>query len=137
MRTIKFRAWHKQEKQMYHPQYLHFSPDGELFGILVKEGQLLAIDDFELMWFIGVKDKHGDEVYEDDVIKLGVGAAYDPILFRVVWDENQLKYMARQIDHKEELMINIMHFQHDIEIQGNIYEHPQLARPDWWRQGGE
>lgn len=120
MREHKYQAWHKKEQKMYIPNYLHFSPEGRLFGVLVKEGQLLSIDDFELREYTGLKDKNGTEIYEGDiiraeeeglgVIKYGVGCFY--------YEDDWNGRIA--LEELTDLMV----------VVGNVYEHPELLPDD-------
>lgn len=74
---------------------------------------------------IGVKDKHGDDIYEFDIIAAGLGAVWDDVIFCVLYDEHQLKYRASNLNDKKEWMINIAEFRGGLEIRGNIYDTPQ------------
>ncbi len=127
MREHKYQAWHKKEQKMYIPNYLHFSPEGELFGVLVKEGQLLSIDDFELREYTGLKDKNGKEIYEGDIVCYTSPAEYGlpstKSIVPVSWDEETAGFDLGYIDHR----ITIYD---DVEVIGNIYEHPELLPED-------
>ena len=61
MREIKFRAWDKKRKMMFHFE-LFEQPPTEL-------GQPLYLDDLVLMQYTGLKNKKGKEIYEGDVVK--------------------------------------------------------------------
>ena len=116
MREHKYQVWHKQEQKMHSPLCVYFLPDGRLFGVVVEEGQLLSIDDFELREYTGFKDKNGQEVYEGDiiraeeeglgVIKYGVGCFY--------YEDDWNGRIA--LEELTDLLV----------VVGNIYEHPHL-----------
>jgi hypothetical protein len=58
MREIKFRAWNSEEKTMLKPFDLSSNPKYWCDNL----------KDYPLMQYTGLKDKHGVEIYESDVI---------------------------------------------------------------------
>lgn len=135
-RRIAFQAWHKREQKMYIPNYLYFSPEGKLFGVLVKEGQLLSIDDFELREYTGLKDSKGQEIYEGDIIKARVSkrGIVGPFIGRVYWCESQFQWWitddkydpATGIDYD----LSFLKAYEDFEVIGNIYAYPELLHKE-------
>lgn len=134
MNIPQYRAFNKTEKRMYEVLAIEWRADPQQLRFLTLRStdelhSLRRVDcidgsarSYEIMASVGINDKHGDVIYEDDIVKLGLGAVYDDIYFRILWDEHQLKYMASQVNEKQESMVPIAHFQHDIEIIGNIWQ---------------
>jgi uncharacterized phage protein (TIGR01671 family) len=68
MRDFKFRAWDKQYKQMVTVTMILF--DSEEIDYKGNNGEPKSIEHFILMQYTGLKDKHGKEIYEGDIIQL-------------------------------------------------------------------
>lgn len=89
MRIRKIRAWDKDEGEMYYNVTPLFDKDGELDFLLFEHSfcgyDLIEIDiirylsrygvnesgilNIDLMDFTGMKDRHGSDIYEKDVVE--------------------------------------------------------------------
>lgn len=142
MREIKFRAWDKNRKIMlYNEPEINPQNCGRLIYCDMEtiaiglDGTIYLLDEcgqyeypesigeqYELMQFIGLRDKAGKEVYEGDLVKDDQGR-----ILEVVWNSAlgmpgwwfvELKDGDKWYAEK----VNLAH----IEVVGNIYEgyHP-------------
>ena len=149
MREIKFRAWHKAEKR-----FINLNGMSTEFGTMTDKGQVYGIteqgvlheydkDEIELMQFTGLKDKHGKEIFEGDIVEWKHSEQQNESEFykerRTIYFHNGsygfegwntaegdiLNY--RNIHHPSHFATPDLYYKDfDIEIIGNIYENPEL-----------
>jgi len=119
-RTIKFRAWDKDNGKMLS---LGEAYKKELIGIDFGDSYLRSEypDDVLLMQYTGLHDKHGKEIFEGDIIRDSEDKAEKPEI--ISWGEGE--WLA------DDLALNSYLFSKEgtasfVEIIGNIYEHPHL-----------
>jgi len=135
-RNIAFRAWDRCKNKMTYkvlvgntdiddPNYTCTTVLGEN-GWVHDDGTCLA-----LMQFTGLKDKHGTKIYEGDVAKvmLPMGGFWGNVktekIGAVEWAEEQCRFVVRWAWSKNQHHVDI-DCDLDIEVIGNIYEHPEL-----------
>lgn len=121
MRTIKFRAWDKQEKKWL-LGYEYSNLGGfSMFGETMMMGEyanLLSsyfpkdIERIELMQFTGLLDKNGKEIYEGDIV-IAHFTTEDGEAYRYVVEIPDI-YTRTYLDR--------------LEIIGNIYENSDLIK---------
>lgn len=120
MREIKFRAWDTVHNRMYYDGNLI---TGDVMVMDISGGlQFSANDgtwrekDFILMQYTGLRDKHGKEIYEGDILKM----QYQEHAIGVVeyidngfWIRGKCNYIPNEANR---------------EIIGDIYTTPELLK---------
>lgn len=131
MKEIKFRAWDTKSKKMYEPFTLQFA--------IGEDGY--DTDGVVFLQFTGIKDRHGKEIYEGDVIKTPLGRKNNEPIYRNCTVQRwfmdhilqQSTVTAGEAGNMEQLGSLILSIQSyitdcDIEVIGNVYEHPHLLK---------
>lgn len=132
MRKIKFRAWDSDRKKMVFEfaneidsiEYsLITNEDNELFcGNYMDNGDW---QEPKLMQFTGLTDKNGKEIYEGDIVKIGLKRTkqvkynVQGARFWMIKEHFTEEFMADFGDENITLCSNL-------EVIGNIYENPEL-----------
>ena len=117
MRTIKFRAWHPDEGNMYYFNCFKEITDWQADDFYRADNTDDACVDF--MQFTGLHDKNGKEIYEGDIVKS----------FLVDTDEagNEIyKYYIIEVKYDEVLCSYKIDKFMNLEVIGNIYENKEL-----------
>lgn len=109
MRDIKFRIFDKDANEL---TYLYSFYWFEEHGVENSDGKGHYAD-YILMQYTGLRDKNGKEIYEGDIINNSV----------VYWSDQWAMFSV-----KGEGIGALIRFADDYEIQGNIYENPELVR---------
>lgn len=133
-REIKFRAWNNQEEKMYNWRELLFSNDRwNLFSAFGNEFHPTAPPKYfwELMQYIGIKDKHGKNVYENDIVLYpvyGTGKFLDKFVVTFargtfLLDAISGCYGGVTFNYTNFDVNNICK---NLEVIGNTYENPEL-----------
>lgn len=116
MRTIKFRAFNKEDQKMYQCLTgLFFDDDLITAHFLSSYGdtEIVAVNDLEVMQFTGLLDKNGREIYEGDIIKR----------------ENETSIVEYDNDIASFIPFGKDDFSWDnsrCEVIGNVFENPEL-----------
>ncbi|MDK9867056.1 YopX family protein [Staphylococcus sp. IPLA37010] len=117
---IKFRAWDKEEKEWLSIRTIGFDDDGSL----VK---------WELLQSTGLKDKHGVEIFEGDVLEIPVAIDTETLNGEVVFEDGIFGVKdvldGWGFDIGLVPLIEII-LAKKVIIVGNIYEHPHLLEGD-------
>lgn len=129
MREIKFRAWHRAEKRWIHQFDIYrFSQIVEADG---SSGLKIPLDigiDVEVVQFTGLRDKNGDEIFEDDI----VSHSRDNQNYLVKWIDGSCGWGLRFGDRT--MMLSHLCEQY-MEVIGNIHENsdllPDAQKPEW------
>lgn len=117
MREIKFRAWDTFRKMMYDcdedTKHSLWNPNLPVNQSLAEHKRAGIM----LMQFTGLKDKHGKEIYEGDIV---VCCRYD--------DNTKYEVVIEDIRHLDRWLFgSSLNWR---EVIGNIYENPELLKEE-------
>jgi uncharacterized phage protein (TIGR01671 family) len=136
-REIKFRAWHKKKNKMYQVYRMCFADYQEgvfYYSKPYADGRSINAEtgdkDIIIMQFTGLKDLHGKEIYEGDVVRTPASADN---LWEIYWHNNGFCLGRKRKDKSvpdwptdENGYVCYGRSWDDIEVIGNIYENPEL-----------
>lgn len=132
MRTIKFRAWDKENKAMVELRTVESWSDGS-YICRPKDAKLQPIVAYTepseytsiIMQFTGLLDKNGKEIYEGDIVKTWLNrVSENKYIHQVVFAKNGFKL---QYPHIEDIYEEL-DCRDNIEVIGNLYENPELLK---------
>ena len=117
MREIEFRAWDKENNEMFIP--LGVSSEGEvLIDMGYDSPDYWGYDRCVIMQYTGLKDKNGKKIFEGDIIK----NEYDETYLVVYEDAN-----AAFIMYGKEEDYSLHLYEEQIpEVIGNIHDNKEL-----------
>lgn len=121
MREIKFRAWDKQKHKW--ADSIAVYDDGSWSAQFGSVEGFNEEDGVELMQFTGLKDKHGKEIYEGDIL------SWQRVKRIVIWNNGTFKTSnsKNRLHHANNLYAQKIH-KLKIEVIGNIWENPELLK---------
>lgn len=137
-REIKFRAWSKKHKEM----------DEGGFGVEQFWGDALLLDspikdfepeDFIFMQYTGLKDKHGKEIYEGDIVTTSINESENDYKGEVAFDRGTFCLRSLTLNWNQDREILTMwkdglhrwsSIEHctEMSILGNIHQNPELLK---------
>ena len=121
MREIRFRAWDKRENTMRDVAVLHFTKGGKVNSIeywkTPSELKSYHVRNLVLMQSTGLKDKHGFEIYEGDIVRY-----FRNELAVIVYRNGGVDIRSLSWGDCEPLQRRLG----EIEVIGNIYQNNDL-----------
>ena len=127
MREIKFRAWHKEKKEIIDVEEIDFINEVINYidnDYLNNRQEIIGayFENIELMQYTGLKDKNEKEIYEGDIVKLRANHGIGVVKYYDEWGAFVVEY----IKLKKIAVLGMNYCEEDIEVIGNIYENTEL-----------
>lgn len=121
MREIKFRAWDRARQIMADVTYINF--EANIVGYAYRDGStVISSEQVELMQYTGLHDKNGREIYEGDILDIGLlDQDGKPVVAPVSYEA----YLAGYVLDNRGYGI-WQRLGGDCEVVGNIFENPEL-----------
>lgn len=124
MRAIKFRAWDKKFKKMYHEGFF-IGADGDIsFDPKIFKRPSYDPLAIEVMQFTELKDKNGVEIYEGDICQEWLTDFNKGLLYKIGFSDGMFTMTAKNGYDRT----GIWNVYSRLEVIGNIHQNPELIR---------
>lgn len=127
-REIKFRAWDSSLKFMVDPAFYEIAMDGRHIHFENDGDWINHTEKLRIMQYTGLKDKHGKEIYEGDIISFTrpvgnwTGRTMASV-YEVYFEEHICAFVLKSVGGYTKFR-NARNYEY--EILGNIYENQEL-----------
>lgn len=121
-RVIKFRAWNTKLKVMV-DDWAQLGKDGVYAPSASANDVIARGDEYAVMQFTGLHDKHGMEIYEGDLVEFS-RANIDYKMCPIRYSDALAAFV---LDVKDALFL--LSDGVNLEVIGNIYENGELLNP--------
>lgn len=119
MKTIKFRAWDKEEKDMV------FLTSNAFSELLINDCFEKLQARYEIMQYTGLQDKNGKEIYEGDIVKYTLfPEESSPVRIKDTVSFSRGYYI---LEKRCELLGTKVPYR-ELEVIGNVWETPELLK---------
>lgn len=122
-RELKFRVWDFDKEEMIYP-------NSAKIILISNKGVVIDSETYAIMQFTGLKDKHGKEIYEADVVRSTTEFNGYTGMDSSLYGGNV--YEVRNDSWRFYLYPTSMHSVNlkNLEVIGNIYENPELIEKE-------
>lgn len=131
MREVKFRAWDKCNEKMV--SWWDIRNHYNLLSML--DSVCTDYDLYDVMQYIGLKDRNGVEIYEGDILhwedlsNMSDSTLKDNV--RVFWDDEYLRWSIETLgDVRDVEKLYDYSDVEEIEVIGTIFENPELLKQE-------
>jgi len=124
MRELRFRAWDKEEKEMYNLKDM-FGESKFSHLLYVNENTVTGKGDVVFMQYTGKKDKDKTPIVEGDILE--APNTKNPCQWVVVWVEDEARFgLDRYVKGKKDDETYGINTPFELKVIGDIYQNPEL-----------